>query len=221
MAEKTLLERVFDKNPVVILIGQSGCGKGTQTELFKKSYHKLHPKLELFTIGMGDEFRNEIPRFTPWISKKLHSTQVAGKRQPFSIATTLWTKKILYEYTGGPMLLEGSPRSEPEACAMLDFFSSIGKKPYLVCINVSNEEATRRILARNEFLLKQGLPIREDCSTAERITEKLKFFETDVVPAVRKFSASKNAILLPAFHSTQNTIPADLHLDILNSISNN
>ena len=218
-SERKLLELVFGKDPVIVLIGQSCCGKGTQTQLFKESFHKLHPNSELFTIGMGDEFRNEIPKFTPWISKKLHSTQIAGKRQPFSIATASWVKKMLYEYTGGPMLIEGSPRSEAEACAMLDFFTAIGKKPYLVCIEVSDQEAERRMVARNKFLLKQGMPIREDCSTPERIAEKLGFYKTDVVPGIRKFSASKHARLLPKFESTQIKLATELHLEILNGLA--
>lgn len=215
MPQRTLIERVFDKNPVIIITGQSCCGKETQTELFKKSYHELHPKLELFTIRMGEEFRKEIPKFTPWISKKLHTTQITGKCQPFSIATSIWVKKMLYEYNGGPMLIEGSPRSEAEACAMLDFFTAIGKKPYLVCIEVPKQEAERRILERNELFISQGLPIREDCSTPERIAEKLAFYGTDVIHAMRKFSASKNAHLLPKFESTQEKSAEDLHLEIL------
>ncbi len=69
MPEKTLLERVFDKNPVIILIGQSACGKGTQAKLLQKAYKKLHSKKELAVIGTGTEFVNEFPNMKPVAAK--------------------------------------------------------------------------------------------------------------------------------------------------------
>lgn len=219
IVEKPLLERVFKKDPVLIITGQSGCGKGTQTQLFKNSYKSLHPEKDLFTIGMGDEFRTEIPKFTPWARKKLEEILNSGKRHPFSIASMLWVKKILYEYNEGPILIEGSPRSYDEASAMLEFFNTLERKVFMIHINISTQEAMRRIIARNEVLKQKGLQIREDCSDEVKIKTKLNFYDTDVLPGIRKFSACSKSTLL-SFESKKETDPKQMHMEILKSIAN-
>lgn len=209
-SEKRLLELVFEKNAMFVIIGQSACGKGTQLKLMMSAYKKLHPDKELAVIGTGEEFVKEFPKMKPEAAKKLETMQKEGRRQSFSIAVMLWVKKILFEYdVDGPIVIDGSPRSEDEARALLSFCETFGKKMYVLSIDVSRDEAERRMMERNRILREQGKPIREDCSNPESIKTKLDFYSKDVVPAIRFLSG--NGALILNEKSTKETKAEDLH----------
>ena len=174
MTTESVFKNVFEKEPVIIFIGQSCCGKGTTISFLKEDYKKLTGK-DLFISETGQLFRNEIPKMSPKVSAMLHEKQITGKRQNAYIASSLWIHKILFEYPGGPIIIDGSPRSKMEAEVLVRFFTDFGKKIIVFHIQISEEEAKKRITLRG----------REDSDTPEKIKEKLFFYGVDVVPALR------------------------------------
>ncbi|MCC6198631.1 nucleoside monophosphate kinase [Candidatus Nomurabacteria bacterium] len=211
MNYNTQLLRIYGRAPVIIFTGQSGCGKGTQINLMRKKYFELTYQ-EIFISETGKLFREHIPLVSPYF-KKLTTTQNSGKRQPACIASSLWIRHILHDYTGGPMLIDGSPRSTDEARDMISFFKYFMEKEIFVFhIVVSDEEAMRRILARNEYLRSKNLPIREDCSTPEKIEQKLLWYETDVLPAI--FELKNFGIPIHMVYSSQEKKAEELEQEI-------
>ncbi len=181
---------VMALNPVIILIGQSGCGKGTRAKAIKNIYQEMvnQPNsglLPIFTTDTGSLFRGEIPKFSPWIRERLQEIQEAGKFQSYVSAEMLWASQIHYHYSGGPTLMDGTPRSKDEAQGIINLLAvSFQKKIIIINFELDDAECDRRMQARNEWLIDQGKEARSDTNTAEKRTEKLAAYHTGVVPAV-------------------------------------
>ena len=85
MTKESLLKRVFDKDPVLIIAGPLQSGKTTQTQLFKESFKQLHPQKDLFTVSLEEELEKELPNFPPWAIKKIKEVKDIGGSQPVCI----------------------------------------------------------------------------------------------------------------------------------------
>ncbi len=76
----------FKKNPlIIILLGKSGSGKGTQAELLQK-------KFSLEYIGSGDLLRTRGKR-KDFTGKKLTKALIKGELAPTSVIFKLWLDK--------------------------------------------------------------------------------------------------------------------------------
>lgn len=184
--EREMIERAkiaLMNNPVIILIGQSGCGKGTQMGLLQRTLNSLGFKNTTF-IETGELFREKIKKLSIYFRKSIQEIQDAGKLQSPLYAEFFWKEKMLYAYTGGPIVIDGSPRSVHEAQVMIDFFHFEMKKEMIVFyITIPDDIAKERILERNTRDLKEGEQ-RTDTNTNQKIAEKLHYFKTDVFPAI-------------------------------------
>ena len=103
------IEKALLNNPVIILIGQSGCGKGTQKINLEKTFGTLGFLDNFFVIETGDLFRKQIQKFGSFFRNKIKEIQEAGKLQSPEYATFLWKQEMLYNYSGGPIIIDGSP----------------------------------------------------------------------------------------------------------------
>lgn len=182
--QKQLLRQFFETSPVIILAGQSGCGKNTQA----KSLMALHEELckkKLFYSETGDLFRQSIPQITEFNKKRLREINDSGGLQSWVLATSLWSHRALFEYDGETALVDGSPRTEKEAHAILSFFRDHAQKEIIVfAFEISDEESERRMIHRNDEVVAEGGQPRADTATPEARKKKLAFFHTDVVPAI-------------------------------------
>lgn len=182
--QKQLLRWFFEKTPVIIFAGQSGCGKNTQA----KSFMAIHKELcgsQLFYSETGNLFRQNIPQMTEFNKKRLKEINDSGGLQSWVLATSMWSHKALFEYNGETVLIDGSPRTEKEARAILSFFRDHAQKEIIVfAFELSDDEAERRMIRRNEEQMTGGEQPRADTATPEARKKKLAFFHTDVVPAI-------------------------------------
>lgn len=164
-----------------IFIGRSGCGKGTQVDLYIKKLQEING-LKTLHVETGSFFREFIKSssYTSQITKSVVDT---GGLMPESIAIGLWINYLIKNYTGKENLVfDGAPRKLPEAI-LLDGTLNFYKIPkYIVIyINVSKEWATERLLARG----------RKD-DTKEGIEKRMSWFDKDVMPSVEFFKKSEN-----------------------------
>lgn len=174
-----LIRELARRNPVIILIGQSGGGKNTLAQPLIESGLFFHSET-------GQLFRNSISKFTERNRRLLQKINDSGSRQSWSIATSLWVKNILDRYEGGPIIIDGSPRTKEEARAVLDFFGKgfLGRDILLFHLKLSDATAEQRMIRRNDEMKKAGGTVRKDTSTKKSRMKKLKFFHTDVLPAI-------------------------------------
>ncbi len=158
-----------------IIIGRSGCGKGTQSKLLMEYLKKLDASRECVYIQSGAEFREFIKgsSFTQKLSNEIYS---AGGLQPEFLAILMWTNVLVRNYSGKEhLIVDGMPRKYHEAGVFDSIFEfyKIKEKPFVIYIDINKEESVSRLMARKRF---------DD--TKEKIEERLSWFETDSIHTV-------------------------------------
>ena len=171
-------------NPqVFIFIGRSGCGKGSQAKLLMEELEKWEPPREILYLQTGALIR-EFIKGENYSARRAKEIYDAGDRQPDFLAVHMWSNFLierLKEDTSQSIVADGTPRSLNEA-KMLDtaFGWMYGIKNRMVFyINVSNEWSMEHLLARG----------RMDDNEKD-INERLKWFDTDVLPAVEYYRSN-------------------------------
>lgn len=153
---------------VLILLGRSGSGKGTQGEFLRQ---KLEPCLYVYT---GDLFRQLAHKNTV-AGRKVKQVMEEGGLPPEWLAAFLWQRELLDNLRGGEnIIFDGTPRRLDEAKEMDKTLEWLGwNNVKAVLIDITNEEALTRLLKRR----------RSDDDEAT-IKNRLSWFESDVVPAI-------------------------------------
>lgn len=116
--------------------------------------------------------KNQADTLAAQISTEINS--VGGLQPPF-LAIWLWAEELVKNFTGEEhLIIDGTPRTITEAQALdsaMKFYKR--KKPQIILIDVSVEEAKRRLLER----------ARTD-DTEEGISNRLSWYESEVKPAI-------------------------------------
>ncbi len=190
---------------VFILIGRSGCGKGTQGALLTEYLKKVSPDKKTLYIMSGNEFREFIkgPSATQKLSNELYK---ADKLQPEFLSVFMWINVLVKNYTENEhVIFDGAPRRRHEAGVLdsiFDFYKF--KNPYVIFIDVSEIWATERLTARHRM---------DDKS--EDIAKRLAWYNTDVVPAVDYFKNNPRYKFLNI--NGERTIE-EIHKDIISQL---
>lgn len=189
-----------------IFIGRSGCGKGTQAELLKKTLTENTQSPVLY-VETGDIFREFITgsAFSNIQSKKLYETAV---RQPDFLACFMWTRKMIDSYEKGmSVIFDGTPRSLNEAEVLATSFDFFGfEKTHVIHLDVSRDWSHKHLLARG----------RSDDMNDEKIIKRLDWYEKDVVPAIEFYKAHSRIY----FHTIAGERPVpDVARDIKTTLS--
>ncbi len=159
---------------VFILIGRSGCGKGTQGELLTKYLKEIDSQRDTLYIQSGSEVREFIKgnSLTQRISNQYYKDD---KLQPEFISVYMWINVLVNNFDESKHLIfDGTPRRKHEAGVLdsvFDFYSL--KKPTVINIDVSEEWATAKLSARHRM---------DD--NMDDIKKRLAWYITDVVPAI-------------------------------------
>lgn len=164
-----------------IFIGRSGCGKGTQARLLSEYLEKQNPAHKTLYISSGSELREFIKgeTLTQRLAKEIYDK---GGLQPEFLIVNLWAGALVKGYTGTEnIIMDGMPRKYHEA-GVLDSIFDYYKipRPLVVHLEISNEESTKRLLARKRF---------DDI--AEEIANRLSWYDTDVVPTIEYYRKNK------------------------------
>lgn len=192
-----------------VLIGRSGCGKGTQAELLVQKFNYLR------AISTGDLLRN-LGNLDTDTGRRVKRVLETGGLVFDDLATTLWMHEIAFgikEDTG--ILADGFPRRLVEAKNLDRFLEFLERKENTaaILIDISEEEALNRLTKRRickgcgkaipfldpyknwEKCEECGgeLVIRTDDSL-EAIKHRLSFFEESVVPVVEYYKSQNRLI---------------------------
>ena len=164
-----------------LFIGRSGCGKGTQVELFIKKIQEVNG-LKTLRIETGSLLR-ELATETSFTATKTKELLDRGALMPESLVIGLWSSYLIENYSGKENLVfDGLARRLPEALildAALQFYNI--QKYKVIYINVSRKWGTERLLARN----------RKD-DTEEDIKNRMNWFDTNVTDSIEYFKNNKN-----------------------------
>ena len=166
-----------------IFIGRSGCGKGTQAKILMEHIAGMDSDAKkIMYLETGARFR-EFIKGTSYSSQRAAEIAREGGRQPDFLAVWNWAHVMIEEMTGDEhLVVDGMPRSYQEAL-VLDSAVSFYKreKPVVIFLDVSRDWSRKHLISRSKI---EG---RADDQLA-LIENRLNWFETDVLPAIKFFN---------------------------------
>lgn len=125
----------------IVLMGPPGAGKGTQAELIKANYPIPH-------IATGDMFREAVKNQTE-LGLKAKSFMDEGKLVPDEVTIGIVKERLAQPDCAKGFMLDGFPRTTPQAEALDQVLSDLGKKiESVINIFVPREILLQRILSR-------------------------------------------------------------------------
>ncbi len=186
---------------VIILLGKSGSGKGTQAELLREKFGYAH-------LVCGDLLRARA-KDSDFTGKKLAEAITGGALAPTAVIFKLWVDKVEQlqnsKNTKG-LIMDGNPRKIKEAYLIDEVFEWYEwHNVKVVLIDITDQEAALRLGKRRICKNKEcgkaipfvgeyknlekcpacggELAFRED-DTPESIKKRLLWFQTEVGPVI-------------------------------------
>jgi adenylate kinase len=195
----------------LVLVGPPGAGKGTQAEFI--AAHLAVPK-----ISTGDIFRANVAQGTP-LGVEAKRFMDAGQLVPDEVTINMVAERLSEPDAADGFLLDGFPRTVPQANALDKLLADLGGGLDLVLeLVVENEEVIRRLSGRRtcrgcgkiwhvEFdpplrdgvcdRCGGGLFQRED-DRAETVSERLRVYARDTAPLVDYYGAQGKLVGIDA-----------------------
>ena len=125
----------------IIMLGAPGAGKGTQAKKIAAKYNIPH-------ISTGDIFRANIKNGTE-LGKKAKTYMDQGLLVPDELVVDLVVDRVNQEDCADGYVLDGFPRTIPQAEALTKALASQGQKlDYAIDVDVPDENIVRRMSGR-------------------------------------------------------------------------
>src|SRR5262245_14180527 len=126
---------------IIILLGAPGAGKGTQAEV-------LESKLNMVHVSSGDLLRDHRKRGTE-LGKIAEGYMVKGELVPDDLVIKMIVDRIAAPDVEQGILLDGFPRTEPQAEALDEALDAKGKRVNrALYIKVEDETLLDRLSGR-------------------------------------------------------------------------
>lgn len=125
----------------VVIMGPPGCGKGTQATGIVESYRVTH-------ISTGDMLRAAVKSGSE-LGQRVESILAAGELVSDELMMDLIRERLQQDDARGGWLLDGFPRTVPQAEGLLALLQEIGQPvDTVVSLEVPDEEIVRRLSGR-------------------------------------------------------------------------
>ena len=125
----------------LVLLGAPGAGKGTQAKMLAGKYGILH-------ISTGDILRENVSNNTE-LGQKAKGYMDKGELVPDSVLIDIIKDRLSSPDTDKGFLLDGYPRTIPQAEALDNIFSQIGRRlDVVIDIEVPDGELVARLAGR-------------------------------------------------------------------------
>jgi adenylate kinase len=125
----------------LILLGPPGAGKGTQAERLRDDFQMPH-------ISTGDILREQVAQGTD-LGVKAKRYMDAGELVPDDVIVDMITERISAGDARDAFLLDGFPRTERQADALVEALEALGRRlTAALLIDVPDEEVVRRLAGR-------------------------------------------------------------------------
>jgi adenylate kinase len=125
----------------LIMLGPPGAGKGTQAQRLREDFRLLY-------IATGDMFRAERDKGTE-LGREAEKYMKTGELVPDELTIAMIMKRVTSEEAGDGFLLDGFPRSVPQADALNEELDRLGRNiTAVLLIEAPDEEVVRRISGR-------------------------------------------------------------------------
>ncbi|MBI5775648.1 MAG: adenylate kinase [Verrucomicrobia bacterium] len=125
----------------IVLLGGPGSGKGTQAEHLSRSLKIQH-------VATGDLFRENLKNKTP-LGKLAQTYMDRGELVPDDVTEAMVQERLARPDTAAGFLLDGFPRTLPQAEALSEMITTMGRPlAGVIYINVSDEDIVGRLSGR-------------------------------------------------------------------------
>ncbi len=168
----------------IVMLGAPGAGKGTQAKMIADKYSIPH-------ISTGDIFRANIKEGTP-LGAKAKEYMDKGLLVPDELVCDLVVDRIQQDDCKNGYILDGFPRTIPQAEALTDALSKISDKvEYAINVEVPDENIVNRMGGRRAcvgcgatYHVKYNPPKVED--VCDKCGEKLILRDDDKPETVQQ-----------------------------------
>ncbi|MAQ72337.1 MAG: adenylate kinase [Candidatus Marinimicrobia bacterium] len=124
----------------LLIMGPPGAGKGTQAKILAEKYNLLH-------LSTGDILRSEIQKKTV-TGLEAQSYMDAGNLVPDTVMLSMM-ESTLTELKNGGIILDGFPRTVPQAKGLNKIFEKLNSKiDYVLNIHVQDTILIKRLIER-------------------------------------------------------------------------
>ena len=197
----------------IIMLGAPGAGKGTQAK-------KISDKYEIPHISTGDIFRANIKNGTE-LGKKAKTYMDQGLLVPDELTCDLVVDRISEEDCKNGFILDGFPRTIPQAESLTEALNKLGQKmDFAIDVDVPDESIINRMSGRRACLscgatyhivynptkvegvcdaCGQKLVLRDD-DKPETVKKRLTVYHDQTQPLIDYY---KNAGILKSVDGTQ------------------
>ncbi len=161
-----------------ILIGPSGCGKGTQAKLLKEYLETHDTEHPTHYFQTGDKFR-EFMEGDTYTQHKIKDVLSRGGLAPGFLPIWIWSSLFIEGVTGNEHIItDGFPRRSEESPILHTAFEFYERKnPVVLSFEMPDDAIVERLVhGRKRF---------DD--TTEKVAERLRWFKHDVALAIRFF----------------------------------
>ncbi len=202
----------------LIFLGPPGAGKGTQAE-------KLVEEKGFVQLSTGDILREAVKKGTD-LGKKAKEYMDAGKLVPDDLIIEIIEEK-LKELEGKDIILDGFPRTIPQAEALEKMLPHVGRKlDAVILFDVPDEVVIERISGRRidpktgkVYHVKYNPPppgvevIQRDDDKEEVVRNRLKVYHEQTAPLIEFY---KNKNILKVLDATKP--PEEVYKELLSVI---
>jgi adenylate kinase len=127
----------------IVLLGAAGAGKGTQAEKLVADYGMTH-------ISTGDIFRKNVKEGTP-LGLEAKTYMDAGELVPDSVVVAMVKDRLAQPDCAGGFMLDGFPRTLPQAEALADALAEMGRSlDAVISIEVPRDVLIGRLTSRRQ-----------------------------------------------------------------------
>jgi len=211
------------KRKNLVFLGAPGVGKGTIAELLSEDEHLVH-------ISTGDIFRREI-KCNSELGKKAKDYVSSGGLVPDELVVNLVASRLLDDDCAAGYILDGFPRTIPQAESLKTKLKDMGSQIDLVIYFEAPEELLiQRLTARvtckqcgtnfNKIFSKPKVEgVCDKCSgelyqrpddSLETATDRLKIYNEFTAPLVDFYKAENLLITIDGTTAKDVTFPAVL-----------
>jgi adenylate kinase len=160
----------------LILLGPPGAGKGTQAQ-------RLAAKHKIVQLSTGEMLREAVRSATP-IGRKIQDIIAHGQLAPDDVVVDLVGQRIAQPDARNGFILDGFPRTVPQAVALDRILKSRGLAlDAVIELRVDEAALIKRIESRIAEMTARGESLREDDS-AEVLHTRLKAYREQTAPLI-------------------------------------
>jgi adenylate kinase len=157
----------------VVLLGPPGAGKGTQAQI-------IAGKLGVPAVSTGDIFRANVSGQTE-LGLQVKAYLDAGDLVPDEITVAMVKDRLAEPDAEAGFLLDGFPRSIPQAEQLRDSLAALGHALDRVLeLVVEEEELVRRLSGRR--MLVDGEMVQRDDDKPETVRRRLQVYREQTAP---------------------------------------